>query len=251
MLLFDDGFAFTLIDEFKDITTLGWILMAAAAVIAAVLVIFLIQRGKSKKAQHAQTTTASVSERKDNPTLTLVHGALCIALAFVLSYFKLFSMPDGGSITLASMLPMMVYANRYGVRKGLLAGLVYGLLQYIQGGYFVHWIQFLLDYPIAFALIGLAGLTKGDKNLVFSVLIGGTGRFLCHLISGILVFGEYVMIGADAVTGIGFGTMLSANFVASFVYNAPFMYADIAICAIIALLPPFRNAIKQALDYRD
>lgn len=251
MLLFDDGFAFTLIDEFKDITTLGWILMAAAAVIAAVLVIFLIQRGKTKKAQHAQTTTASVSERKDNPTLTLVHGALCIALAFVLSYFKFFSMSTGGSITLASMLPMMVYANRYGVRKGLLAGLVYGLLQYIQGGYFVHWIQFLLDYPIAFALIGLAGLTKGDKNLVFSVLIGGTGRFLCHLISGILVFGEYVMIGADAVTGIGFGTMLSANFVASFVYNAPFMYADIAICAIIALLPPFRNAIKQALDYRD
>ncbi len=251
MLLFDDGFAFTLIDEFKDITTLGWILMAAAAVIAAVLVIFLIQRGKSKNAQHAQKTPASVSERKANPTLTLVHGALCIALAFVLSYFKLFSMPAGGSITLASMLPMMVYANRYGVKKGLLAGLVYGLLQYIQGGYFVHWIQFLLDYPIAFALIGLAGLTKGDKNLVFSVLIGGTGRFLCHLISGILVFGEYVMIGADAVTGIGFGTMLSANFVASFVYNAPFMYADIAICAIIALLPPFRNAIKQALDYRD
>lgn len=251
MLLFDDGFAFTLIDEFKDITTLGWILMAAAAVIAAVLVIFLIQRGKSKKAQHTEATPASVSEKKDNPTLTLVHGALCIALAFVLSYFKLFSMPLGGSITLASMLPMMVYANRYGVKKGLLAGLVYGLLQYIQGGYFVHWIQFLLDYPIAFALIGLAGLTRGDKNLVFSVLIGGTGRFLCHLISGILVFGEYVMIGADAAVGIGLGTMLSANFVASFVYNAPFMYADIAICAIIALLPPFRSAIKQALDYRD
>lgn len=251
MLLFDDGFAFTLIDEFKDITTLGWILMAAAAVIAVVLIIFLIQRGKSGKAPHTEATTASVSEKKDNPTLTLVHGALCIALAFVLSYFKLFSMPLGGSITLASMLPMMVYANRYGVKKGLLAGLVYGLLQYIQGGYFVHWIQFLLDYPIAFAMIGLAGLTKGDKNLVFSVLIGGTGRFLCHLISGILVFGEYVMIGADAVTGIGLGTMLSANFVASFVYNAPFMYADIAICAIIALLPPFRNAIKQALNYKD
>lgn len=251
MLLFDDGFAFTLIDEFKDITTLGWILMAAAAVIAVVLIIFLIQRGKSGKAPHTEATAVSVSEKKDNPTLTLVHGALCIALAFVLSYFKLFSMPLGGSITLASMLPMMVYANRYGVKKGLLAGLVYGLLQYIQGGYFVHWIQFLLDYPIAFAMIGLAGLTKGDKNLVFSVLIGGTGRFLCHLISGILVFGEYVMIGADAVTGIGLGTMLSANFVASFVYNAPFMYADIAICAIIALLPPFRNAIKQALNYKD
>lgn len=251
MLLFDDGFAFTLIDEFKDITTLGWILIAAAAVIAAVLVIFLVQHGKSKKAQSSEATAAPVSEKKDNPTLVLVHGALCIALAFVLSYFKLFSMPTGGSITLASMLPMMVYANRYGVKKGLLAGLVYGILQYIQGGYMAHWIQFLLDYPIAFALIGLAGLTKGEKNLVLSVLIGGTARFLCHFISGILVFGEYVMIGSEAVTGIGFSTMLSANIVVSFVYNAPYMFADIAICAIIALLPPFRNAIKRALDYRD
>ena len=158
-------------------------------------------------------------------------------------------MPLGGSITLASMLPLMVYSNRYGVKWGLLAGLVYGLLQYVQGGYIAHWAQFLLDYPIAFALIGLAGLTRGDRNLVFSVLIGGTARFLAHLVSGMLVFGEYVMIGPDAVTNVAFGTMLSANFTASFVYNAPYMFADIALCAIIALLPPFRKAIRQALNY--
>ena len=65
-----------------------------------------------------------------------------------------------------------------------------------------------------------------------------------------LVFGEYVMIGADAVTGVAFGEMLSANFVASFVYNAPYLLADVAICAVIALLPPFRKAIRTALNYR-
>ncbi len=246
MLLFDEGkFSFTLIDELKDVTTLGWILIAAAAVIAAVLIIFLVQR---RRTSNSASIDAAPS-KKENATLVLVHGALCIALSFVLSYFKLFSMPLGGSITLASMLPLMVYSNRYGIKYGMMAGLVYGFLQYVQGGYFAHWAQFLLDYPIAFAFIGLGGLAKGERNLVFSVLIGGTARFICHLVSGILVFGEYVMIGADAVTNVPFGTMLGANFTASFVYNAPYMFADIALCAIIALLPPFRKAIKQALNY--
>ena len=241
--MFFDGFKFVLIDKLKGLDTKEWIMLAAAAVIAVVLIIYLVQRGKSAK------TAEPVTEKKVSTTLILVHGSLCIALAFVLSYIKLFSMPLGGSITLASMLPLMVYSNRYGVKWGLLAGLVYGLLQYVQGGYIAHWAQFLLDYPIAFALIGLAGLTRGDRNLVFSVLIGGTARFLAHLVSGMLVFGEYVMIGPDAVTNVAFGTMLSANFTASFVYTAPYMFADIALCAIIALLPPFRKAIRQALNY--
>lgn len=243
MFLFDDKFEFVLIDEFHDVTLLGWILFAAAAVLAIALVVYLVMRRKD------QQPVVDAAPKKNNPTLMLVHGALCIAIAFVLSYIKLFSMPTGGSITLASMLPLMIYANRYGVKHGLLAGLVYGFLQYFQGGYIVHWAQFMLDYPIAFMLIGLGGLTKGDKNLVFSVLIGGVARFISHLISGILVFGDYVMIGADAVQGVAFTEMLGANFVVSFVYNAPYMFADIAICVVIALLPPFRKAIRQALNY--
>lgn len=246
MLLFDEGkITFTLINELKEITTIGWILAVAAILIAAVLIIFLVQR----KNNAADSAAKSAAKGKENATLLLVHGALCIALSFVLSYFKLFSMPLGGSITLASMLPLMVYANRYGLKYGMMAGLVYGLLQYVQGGYLVHWIQFLLDYPIAFACIGLGGLIRGEKNLVLSALIGGSARFVCHLISGMLVFGEYVMIGADAVSGVAFGTMLSANFAASFVYNAPYMFADIAVCAVIVLLPPIRAAIKRALVF--
>ncbi len=122
MLLFDEGkFSFTLIDELKDVTTLGWILIAAAAVIAAVLIIFLVQR---RRTSNSASIDAAPS-KKENATLVLVHGALCIALSFVLSYFKLFSMPLGGSITLASMLPLMVYSNRYGIKYGMMAGLVY------------------------------------------------------------------------------------------------------------------------------
>lgn len=232
---------FVLFEKLKKVDTKGWILFGAALALSAVIIVFLATRRKGDQ-------PVSI-EKKVSPTIMLVHGALCIALSFVLSYIKLFSMPAGGSVTLASMLPLMIYANRYGVRNGMLAGLVYGILQYIQGGYFVHWIQFIFDYPLAFALIGLAGITRGENNLVFSVLIGGTARFLSHFIGGVLFFGEFVMIGKGAEVGMSLGQMLPANISVSFTYNAPYMFADIAICAIIALIPAFRTAIKRALKY--
>ena len=243
--MYFDGIKFVLLEKLKGLEPTEWIMFISAIVLAAALIVYLVLRGK-----HHEAEPAPAKKEKESATLILVHGALCIAIAFVLSYIKLFSMPLGGSITLASMLPLMISANRSGLKWGLLAGLVYGFLQYFQGGYVVHWLQFLLDYPIAFMAIGLGGLVRGEKNLVFSVLIGGVARFIFHLVSGMLVFGEYVMIGADAVTGVAFGEMLSANFVASFVYNAPYLLADVAICAVIALLPPFRKAIRTALNYR-
>lgn len=232
---------FVLFKKLGKVDTKGWIFFGAAFALAVVSIVYLATRKKDDK--------PITVEKKVSPTIMLVHGALCIALSFVLSYIKLFSMPAGGSITLASMLPLMIYANRYGVRNGLLAGLVYGILQYIQGGYFVHWIQFIFDYPLAFALIGLAGITRGENNLVFSVLIGGTARFLSHFIGGVLFFGKFVMIGEGAEVGMSLGQMLPANISASFAYNAPYMFADIAICAVIALIPAFRTAIKRALKY--
>ena len=200
-----------------------------AALLAAALIIFLVQRRK-------KCTEPAAFTGNPTPTVILVHGALCIAISFVLSYFKLFSMPNGGSITLASMLPLMVYSNRYGAKYGVMAGVVYGFLQYIQKPEMTHWIQMLVDYPIAFGVIGLGGLVKGERNLVFSVLIGGTLRFLCHLFTGAVFFGEYAAAGQSA-------------FMCSLLYNAPYMFADIAVCVIIAMLPPFRKAIRSALKY--
>ena len=166
-MLFDDKkIEFVLLEKLKGVDTKGWIFFAAAAVLAAALIIFLVQRRK-------KCTEPAASTGNPTPTVILVHGALCIAISFVLSYFKLFSMPNGGSITLASMLPLMVYSNRYGAKYGVMAGVVYGFLQYIQKPEMTHWIQMLVDYPIAFGVIGLGGLVKGERNLVFSVLIGG------------------------------------------------------------------------------
>ena len=229
-MLFDDKkIEFVLLEKLKGVDTKGWIFFAAAAVLAAALIIFLVQRRK-------KCTEPAASTANPTPTVILVHGALCIAISFVLSYFKLFSMPNGGSITLASMLPLMVYSNRNGAKYGVMAAVVYGFLQYIQKPEMTHWIQMLVDYPIAFGVIGLGGLVKGERNLVFSVLIGGTLRFLCHLFTGAVFFGEYAAAGQSA-------------FMYSLLYNAPYMFADIAVCVIIAMLPPFRKAIRSALKY--
>ena len=235
-----EGIRFVLFEKLKKLETKDWIFLAGAAAIAVALIVFLATRRK--------TPDTGVGQ-KVSPTIVLIHGALCIALSFVLSYVKLFSMPTGGSVTLASMLPLMVYANRYGVRNGMLAGLVYGILQYVQGGWFVHWLQFIFDYPLAFALIGLGGIVRGERNLVPSVLIGGIARFLSHFIGGAIFFGKYVMLGEGAETGMTFAQMIGPNLWASLVYNAPYMLADIAICVVIALLPPFRKAIRTALKY--
>lgn len=241
-MLFDDGFKFTLISELKEISKTGWIFIAAAAVIAVVLVIYLVQRHKQGSA--AKPADVNVLQ-KPSATLVLVHGALCIAMSFILSYIKLFSMPTGGSITLASMLPLMIYANRYGVKAGVTAGVVYGFLQYVQNPWMFHWLQLIIDYPLAFGIIGLGGLVRGEDKLVGSILIGGLGRLVCHLLSGIIFFGKYVMLGEGAETAIGFLPMLKANIAVSAAYNAPYMLADIAICAVIALIPAFRKALKN------
>ena len=91
---------------------------------------------------------------------TVAYGAISIALSFVLSYIRVFRMPQGGSITPASMLPLMLFSAAYGVGPGMAAGLVYGVLQYFQGGDFLSVWQVIFDYLIAFAALGLAGLYR-------------------------------------------------------------------------------------------
>lgn len=129
-----------------------WMFIGAIVAIAALIAVLAVLNKKHVNA-------APTVEKKGNKltTRTLVQGALCIALAFVLSYIKLFSMPMGGSITLFSMLPIFVFAWMYGPAAGLLAGFAYSLLQVVQGAYVVHPVQFVLDYFLSFTVLGLAG----------------------------------------------------------------------------------------------
>ncbi len=172
----------------------------------------------------------AASKREIEPHKTdvraMTHGALCVAAAFVLSYIKLISAPMGGSVTLASMLPIMLYAYMYGTKRGLLVGLVYGLLQFIQKPEIVHWAQVVLDYPLAFTLIGLAGLSK---NLPVGTLIGGFARFVIHFLSGFLFYSE-VLNGAALWY--------------SFTYNGWYMLIDTLICFVLAF--PVAAVVKRA-----
>ena len=97
----------------------------------------------------------------------LTEGAIMVALALVLSFVKLYELPNGGSLTPA-MFPILLYALRFGLLKGLGAGFVFGLLQLIfDGAYAWGWQSMLLDYLLAFTPLGLAGLFKGKAWGIF------------------------------------------------------------------------------------
>lgn len=130
----------------------------------------------------------------------LAEGGIMIALATILSLVKVYEAPFGGSVTAGSMIPIIVFALRWGTVPGLIVGGLYGILQFIIEPYFYHYIQFLLDYPLAFGLLGLAGISHNvskykDKKqyiiLAFAILLAIVGRFTCHLLSGVVFFAEY------------------------------------------------------------
>ena len=138
-------------------------------------------------------------KRKVNDTRAIVYGAISIALSFALSYARLFKFPQGGSITFASLLPLMIYCCMFGTRRGLIVCTLYGVLQALQDPYIIHPMQFLLDYPLAFGLIGVSGIfmEKGvfKNHKVVAFLLGGVIavvlRYACHVCSGVFAFADY------------------------------------------------------------
>ena len=138
-------------------------------------------------------------EKKEFDSKSIAYAGVCIAMSFALSYIRIVKMPQGGSITAASLLPLMIYSYLFGVRKGVLAGLIYGFLQALQDTYIVHPMQFLLDYPVAFAGIGTAGLLRNCKKLenlpqvkfCLGAVVAGVLRFCSHVLSGVYAFSEY------------------------------------------------------------
>ncbi|MDE6401047.1 MAG: energy-coupled thiamine transporter ThiT, partial [Clostridiales bacterium] len=126
-------------------------------------------------------------------TKTITFAAICVALSFALSYVRIFKMPMGGSITFASMLPLMLFAFMFGSRRGILVGLVYGVLQAIQDPWIIHPAQFALDYAVAFAAIGLTGcirdfgLFKNNMRAQFALgaCIACLCRFICQYFAGV------------------------------------------------------------------
>ena len=98
----------------------------------------------------------------------MVEGGIMLALAYVLNMFKLYTMPQGGDISL-SMLPIMIFAIRWGGLPGFILGALYGILKLIVEPYVIHPAQLILDYPLPSAFVGLSGisfLTIGNTSSI-------------------------------------------------------------------------------------
>ena len=158
--------------------------------------------------------------------------AACIALAFILNQITLFRMPQGGSITPASMLFAALAGYWLGPVYGIIAGVSKGLLDTMTGAFVVHPIQYLLDYPMAFGMLGLSGFfRKMNFGLQIGYIVGVLGRLLMVFISGLVFFSD--------ITGMG----LAASVTFSFVYNITYIGPELAVSLVIISLPSVRHAI--------
>ena len=171
-------------------------------------------------------------------TKRIAVSAVCVALAFVTSNIKLFQMPLGGSVTLLSMLFICLVGYFYGFRTGIVVGILYGLLQLIIKPEFYTIWQVLVDYPLAFGALGLAGigfhLEKKFKygSVMIAYLLGVFGRYVFAFISGWIFFGSYAPKGWNP-------------FIYSLAYNGAYIGAEAAITLVILALPPVQEALKS------
>ena len=176
------------------------------------------------------TATARSKPARRKATRMLCEGAITVALSQILSYIKLMELPNGGSLTPA-MFPILLFAVRWGLADGLLAGFVFGLLQLMfDGAYAWGWQSMLLDYLVAFTPLGLAGLFQGKRWGIFAgTVLGCFARFVVHFISGVTIYRIY------APTEI-LGTVFDNPTLYSIVYNGSYMLPNTILALVIAAL---------------
>ena len=175
----------------------------------------------------------------------IVEGAVMVALAAALSFVKVeFAWLQGGSIEL-SMVPIVLYAVRWGAGWGLGAGFLLGTLQWMFGGFAASWQSIILDYSGAFMLLGLAGLFRGRKNaLLWGNLVGGLGRFAVHYISGVTIYATYM-------PETFFGMTMTTPYFYSLLYNGSYMAINIVLSLVVCLalnrVAPIRKYIAGGM----
>ena len=187
----------------------------------------------------------SVLKNKHFDAKRIAFAGVCVSMSFTLSFIKVSPVQYGGSITLASLVPIMLYAYVYGFADGLLVGLIHGLLNFIEDPYILTPATFLLDYLLAFTGVCFMGLfgkmqrkQKGILPLVLGCVCAFAVRFIFHLSSGMIFFLE------NAVW-VEFPSWAVSNaFVYSFLYQCVYIPAD----CLIALITLITLAKTGALD---
>lgn len=164
----------------------------------------------------------------------LINIALMVALTVLLHQIRLYHFPQGGAVTLGSMVPLVLVAFRYGTPVGALAGFLYGFFNLMQDPFLLHPVQVLFDYPLPFMAMGLAGLFP--KRRMLSVAVAFFARFLSHFISGVVFFASYAPEGTSPV-------------LYSLVVNGSILLPEFLICCAILHFLPIQKLLS-AMDRR-
>lgn len=155
-----------------------------------------------KNTKH-QTETAAGDQRANDKLIRMLEGAMMLALATVLSYIRVFKLPWGGSVTLLSMLPIVLFSIRRGVGSGLIVSVLYSFIQFGQGildGIFGWGLTpvmlmacILMDYLLAYSVLGIAGLFRKKKlpGQIAGIVLAVSLRFLCHFLSGTVIWHSF------------------------------------------------------------
>jgi thiamine transporter len=155
------------------------------------------------------------------PLRAIVEAGVLIALAAVLSTIKIYRMPQGGSITAGSMIPILLIGLRWGAGLGLPAGIAYGIVRFMLSAWFVHPVQWVLDYPLAFGALGLSGFFR--RHPLLGVAVGIGGRFLAHLVAGVVFYASAAPAG-------------QSPWVYSAIYQASYLVPELAVSLFVAYL---------------
>lgn len=200
-------------------------------------------------------------------TKKLVLTAMLLAAATMLSFFKLFELPFGGTVTPGSMMPIVLIAYLYGTRWGITSSLIYGVLQLLCGmgtvsAFFLpgesrmlplYAVSIcILDYILAYGVLGFAGVFKGKKSddsisLTMGIILAVALRYIVHTVSGALFFGAWAEWFFADSTGLsqigilqGFCTWVTnhvsgvgLSILYSVIYNGSYMIPELIITALV------------------
>lgn len=168
-------------------------------------------------------------------TKDLTFTAVSVALSFVLSFIKVKIGVNGGSITLLSLAPIILFSYKYGMLSGLFIGVVHGLLQFIESPELYTYLTFFLDYVFAFSGVFIASIFKKViKNETVALLLGA---FLVYVIRLIFATASGIFYYED----MAFGAALTA----SLAYNAAYIAPDMILCLVFLTAFSFTTVFKR------
>jgi thiamine transporter len=170
-----------------------------------------------------------------------------VSLAFALSFVKIWQMPLGGSITLASMLPILFIGIKYGPKIGLGTAFVYSLTQLAQGfiegdisavsmSLDVFIIAMLFDYVLPYVCLGISGIFGKEKRFApyAGIVLAVFLRFICHFVTGVTIWEQWTPDGWH-------------SWVYSLCYNGGYLLPDVAICLAVSVLMLDVKPIRKIL----